>query len=136
MHLHEMELPPEMFATSWFVTLFTDFGALPRPAVAEVWDQIFARDGAPSEQWAVVFGLLLWLLDQVRPPRPVAATGAALPPWRRGSRTPPTRSATTARLRRPALARARAVIAAARRLSGAPPCPSPPSSFARRRRRR
>ena len=66
-HLHALQIVPELYATSWFVTLFTDFALLPKRAVDELWDQIVARDGAPQQQWGLVFATLLWLLDALTP---------------------------------------------------------------------
>ena len=89
-HLHALQIVPELYATSWFVTLFTDFSLLPKRAVDELWDQIVARDGAPQQQWGLVFAVLLWLLDALAPAvagEPFDVTLATLCRFRRTSRT-------------------------------------------------
>ena len=61
-HLEALQVTPDLYATSWIITLFTDGSLLPFAGVCRVWDALWVRDGDPSEQWALIFRVILWAL--------------------------------------------------------------------------
>ncbi len=61
---HRLQIPPELYATEWFMTLFT-YRGIPLSCAARIWD-VFLVDG-----WKAVHrvALAILYLSQVRPRR-------------------------------------------------------------------
>jgi len=61
-HLEDLGIPPNLYATSWFITLLTDFTVIPMDQLLILWDILFLHHNEPSEQWAIVFNCLIMTL--------------------------------------------------------------------------
>jgi len=57
-----LQITPNLYATSWFVTLLTDFTLMPADQILLLWDTMFLYHRNPSEQWSVLYRCLIMLL--------------------------------------------------------------------------
>ncbi len=58
--LRSEQLQPAMFASAWFITLFSSFDAMSPALVLRIWD------GVVADGWSAVFGVSLAVLSALQ----------------------------------------------------------------------